>query len=371
MKLILYLKLTLVAVLSRLFYLLLAKKSSETFLPFDKTTLLLKKNYCNFILRWDAIYFREIAIFNYTKEHLTAFFPMYPKLIKIVADTIGKNVLFAGVLINNILFVINSILLYKITLNHYDEEIAEYSFMFYIIHPAAIIFSSLYSETLYMFLFLTGYYCLEKKKIFLASILFSFSAMTRSNGILNVLFLINLSNFVESIKSLNYCALIIIPFVLKQYYDYKKLGLTDITIPYSYIQKKYWEQGFLKFYTYKKNLPNFLVGIPFILFSLYCILSFLKSKLYAQGNFSMRYFLDRKNYNISILFALLTIQTFLCVFFVHMQMFARFVSYNPFFYWCLSFLFSDRNRGFILLVYGYFFYGIAYAILFGAYYPPA
>ncbi|EJW03389.1 hypothetical protein EDEG_02277 [Edhazardia aedis USNM 41457] len=78
-----------------------------------------------------------------------------------------------------------------------------------------------------------------------------------------------------------------------------------------------------------------------------------------------------KNWNLFVLFLILSIQTNMCLFFIHMQIFWRFVSFNPVVYLCISILHMRKTTFTKIVIYLYFYYSIAYAILFGAYYPPA
>ncbi|KAM0675018.1 hypothetical protein GVAV_001357 [Gurleya vavrai] len=296
---------------------------------------------------------------------------MFPTVIRNLSKILVKDIICTAIIINNIFFVLNSLLLYLITEQRYGCDIAEYTYQFFILNPANIIFSSLYTEPLYMFVFLTGFYLIERNKKFFASIFFMISALTRSNGIMNILFLIDIFSLKSFIYSTLYVSIVSSPFIYKQYQDFYILKLKNFILPYSFIQAKYWEHGFFKFYTYKKNFPNFIIGIPFILYSLYIIASYIKTKFFIKNKFTLNNFKILKEYNTRVLVLLLAIQTFLCIFFIHMQMFFRFVSYNPFWYWSMSFLYTERSKFFTLLVYAYIFYGIAYSILFGAYYPPA
>lgn len=362
-----YFKIGFLTLLSRLFYITLAKVSSLIFTEFDKSTNLVTNNYFNFLLRWDAIYFYEITKVGYTKEHLTAFFPLFPFCIKYISNMFQTDLLITGIIFNNIVFICNTILLYKITLSKYNQEIANSTIMFFMLNPCSIIMTTLYTEPIYTFLFLLGFYFLEKKNYNIATILFSLTSLTRSNGILNCIFLLDINNIIISFIRIIH---VILPFLLYQIYCYNVLNLKELILPYSYIQSKYWEHGFVKFYTYSKNIPNIIIGMPFIIFSLYSLLKLIKIKCNRQKH-KFEYFLDKKNYNVIVLWVLLFVQTLLCIFFIHMQMFFRFVCYNPLFYWFLSCYYFENGRFFRLLMFGYIFYGIAYAILFGAYYPPA
>lgn len=357
------------SVASRIIYILLAYGSDTTFEKFDKSAVLLGgSSYFKFLLRWDALYFYEIIQKGYCKEHLMAFQPLFPQIVKTMSKITNTDPVSTAVYLNNFLFVMSSYLLYKITNRKYGPDIAKYTVLFFLFNPSSIIYSSLYSESLYTFLFLLGYKFLESNNKKTAALVISLTTITRSNGILNSILLFNQKSLTASILFMTSSTL---PFLILQSHQYKLLNLDSYTFPYGYIQKKYWEHGFLKFYTYKKNIPNIIIGLPFILFTLYCLISFAHSKCYVKNKLTMKFFTNRQNYPIVALFILLSIQTLMCIFFIHMQMFFRFISYNPLFYWFMAFMCKNDKGFFRVIMFGYFYYGIAYAILFGAYYPPA
>lgn len=352
-----------IGIASRLFYVYLAHVSSKIFINYDKSTSLVSNEAFSFLLRWDAIYFYEIINNGYSVEHSMAFFPAYPFIVRYLSNVINISKLNMGVLVSNLLFVLNTIILYKLTLRRYKKEIAYNTVLFFVLNPASIVHSSLYSESLYTFFFLSGFYALERKYEFLSVLFFSLTTITRSNGILNAIFFFNRK---FTIKSIIYMTHVLIPFILFQSYCYQALGLKSWRIPYSYIQEKYWKIGFLKFYT-SVNIPNLIIGIPFVVFTSYCIISFIKTKM----RIGRKYFLNALNQNTIFLILLLIFQVFMCIFFIHMQILFRFISYNPMFYWFMATMHQKNGLFFKIICIGYFFYGFAYAVLFGAFFPPA
>ena len=63
----------------------------------------------------------------------------------------------AVLLMNNILFVVSSVLLYRITLSAYNnEKFAFVSALIFIFNPASVFYSAIYGESLFAFLFFYG-----------------------------------------------------------------------------------------------------------------------------------------------------------------------------------------------------------------------
>lgn len=247
-----------------------------------------------------------------------------------------------------------------------------------------------------------------------------FSMISRSNGIINLGFILYTSfkNVIErtlpeikyKYKTLKHRLILpflllplftscvalfltfivaIIPFVLVQTYNYFKfcthsdhnlpefLSNTEFLLPgsaespwcnsslplsYSYVQKHYWEVGFLNYYKIKQ-IPNFVLGSPIILILLYHCLAYIKNnfrlclRLGLKDNifnfgYANKVVYRHKQYNkgfgandpiyfvyvVHIMFL-----TLFCILFVHIQVSTRLLaSASPVLYWICS---SKMNVG--------------------------
>lgn len=242
-----------------------------------------------------------------------------------------------------------------------------------------------------MLIFMTFIFYFIKRKEFHCTCLLSLSALCRSNALLFFgifayfkyplihlsLFLIPISLFqLFSLSKLTH--LDCFPFA-DTFYSYliksekhfllsnsvplNKIHLFSfyppkIIIPYSLLQRKYWDQGFFRFFTVT-NIPNMLCSLPFILFYTYYLIRPQK--------------IPRKDIVVKFLHLLLAINTILTIFFLHWNTFFRFISYNPLIYWTISYKLIDHKKSFLIKLFlrYYFGFGVVYAILFGAFYPPA
>ena len=277
--------------------------------------------------RWDAQYFLHIATLGYTHENCLAFFPAFPLLNKILSHLLQlllfnsvnswNAALLSSVIINNFCFVIASKYLYHITIwLGANSSFATKTMILFVISPANIFFSAPYSESLFCALTFGGIsYCL-KGKFFFSSLLFAVSTGTRSNGLLNIGFLVcfmSIAAFRLKLKNLPIFAisvipsilLSLIPFILYQYYAFSQfchvhsrslnvpqvvhnyLSAANFTIPgervprwchqslplsYSSVQSDYWNVGFLRYFEWKQ-IPNFILAMPVL--SLVTLYSFL------------------------------------------------------------------------------------------------
>uniref|UniRef100_A0A915DDD6 GPI mannosyltransferase 2 n=1 Tax=Ditylenchus dipsaci TaxID=166011 RepID=A0A915DDD6_9BILA len=136
---------------------------------------------------WDARHFLHIAEFGYTWESCLAFF---------LFDTGPYELIFChafrGVVLNNIIFVVNGLLLFRLayilTGSLKEAIISVYIFCW---SPASIFFSAVYSESLYMLFTFSAILFLQyepnnRVRQILVSFILSFAFLTRSNGLTNI-----------------------------------------------------------------------------------------------------------------------------------------------------------------------------------------
>lgn len=394
-----YWQLATLGVFSRIFTLTIGKLASFYFQRFDKSTSLSQTNsFFLFLESWDAVHFGEISKNGYTREHLLPFFPLLPLICRTITIF---NPFVSGMLINSVLLVLSSLVLYKISLLFFSKKVSFISALYFIFNPASIIYSSMYSESLFTFLFLLALWYTIHKKYFISGLLLGLSALCRSNGSVFILFM-----------ETTYFPLLLIPLCYFQLYClgliWKSACTTRLFFPYSYIQKKYWNQGFLKFLN-TCNTPNILIGAPVILLCLFFafksfsiffgknkkisnqvpneVKSGMKMMSEIQGkrlfmrifsfsfwkNFISDPFFCKHDLILEKLIFILILQTFLLIFCIHWNIAMRFITFNPIFYWIaahLTLIYS--NHKYFKSIFTFFMvYGILYVITFSCFYPPA
>jgi len=147
--------------------------------------------------RWDSQYFMAIAHKGYSEsEQFLAFFPLFPLVIRFMAnifDLINFDanhkmfsyyclLIISAVLVNITLFVLASIVLYKLTIELFKNlEFGKRAVHWFCYNPSSIFFSAFYSESLFCFLTFSGIY-LTNHSLLMASFAFGLSSATRSNG---------------------------------------------------------------------------------------------------------------------------------------------------------------------------------------------
>lgn len=265
-----YRNIAVIAFCSRVAVILLGYFASLVFERFDKSTeLSTNPSIFKHLLSWDALHILHIADRGYTYEHSIPFFPLLPMILRCIpfSDNLTK-----GVICSNLFFIISAMLLYKITLEKYSHPIAFLSTVFFIFNPASVIYSGLYTESLFCLLFLMSFRYLQLGNVFRAATFIGLCGLTRSNSIIFVIFF----------KAI-YFPVIIFPFAFLQLWHLllvmRQQCSFRIFVPYSYVQRIYWNQGFLRFFTVQ-NIPNVFFGIAPICHSVYIIKLYVEAKLF-------------------------------------------------------------------------------------------
>lgn len=383
-----------------------------------------------FLIRWDAIFFYRISRDGYMTDSMTAFFPLYPMLIRMLFYC-GVPIVAAGAIISNLSFLVSAVLLYALTERYLGKDRAQKACFLFCFSPCSILYSTLYTESIFtMFVLLAVREALLQRAWSVLWI--SLASAVRSNGfILAPIAFVGLLGRYSLISSVFLSLVPLGVFAAIQWYWWLYRFPEISILPYSYIQSKYWEQGFMEFYRHAKNIPNFLVGAPFVSLSLWILWVYFKReketlsslcrsacragkdvvwekikmlgtlnqtrrKNRSDGKGKVEIFRDLSVTEVSekkspirkeekrrpistdaryylirlFLQCVLLFQVVLSVFFIHMNMHFRFVAYNPVVYWELSEIFQKRGIGRVVM-FGYVCFSFVYAVLYGAYFPPA
>lgn len=126
----------------------------------------------------------------------------------------------------------------------------------------------------------------------------------------------------------------------------------SIPTAYSYVQKKYWNVGFLKYYQLKQ-IPNFILAFPVLYLFIKCIVEFFKqhkSKFLTlefltgvdkiKRSNDEKYPLDMFAFAVHGLFL-----TLVCILFVHIQVSTRLLcSASPLLYWYCALITLEEEK---------------------------
>ena len=143
-------------------------------------------------VRWDSGWFSAIIQNGYTniatlgQQRDTAFFPLYPLLVRVMS-AFPQNISLSGLLISNISFLIAVLLLYQIVHDHYGKETAERSVALLAFNPFSLFFSAMYSESLFLMTVMAAFYFAERKRWVWAGLSAAAAGATRVVGIVAVI----------------------------------------------------------------------------------------------------------------------------------------------------------------------------------------
>jgi Mannosyltransferase (PIG-V) len=133
--------------------------------------------------RWDSVWYLAIAHGGYDHEATrTAFFPLYPLLIRGVGLIIGSD-LIAGVVVSLVAFSVALVLFHRLAALELDSQIARASVMVVAFCPMAYFFSAVYSESLFLALSLGCVLQARQGRWAWAGALGALGAASRNSGI--------------------------------------------------------------------------------------------------------------------------------------------------------------------------------------------
>jgi hypothetical protein len=134
------------------------------------------------VLRWDSIHYINIAQHGYTHPANTAFYPLYPLLIRVVGWVVRSYVL-AGVLIS---FAIALLLLHRLAKEELGARVADSTVLLLAFAPLSFFFTAIYTESLFL-AFSVGVFSLARRQRFAwACVTAAAAALTHVEGVLLV-----------------------------------------------------------------------------------------------------------------------------------------------------------------------------------------
>lgn len=136
---------------------------------------------------WDGHWFALIAQEGYFERPTTAFFPLYPLLLRGLNWFLDGQIELAGVLISNIALLGALFLLYQLVQLDFPRAVARRTLLYLALFPTAFYLSAVYSESLFLLVSIGSLYAARRDRWWLAGALGFLAALTRSQGILLVI----------------------------------------------------------------------------------------------------------------------------------------------------------------------------------------
>ncbi|KAF8453493.1 GPI mannosyltransferase 2, partial [Terfezia claveryi] len=273
------------------------------------------------LTRWDAIYFVKIAERGYLREQEWAFGWGWTRIMGALGRGIRKldipnpyPYVFAGILLANLSHFLSVLVLYNLTRLVYPAQdgvgVSFVAATMHVLTPAGMFLVAPYSEGLFALLSFLGYYFYQAGWVVGAGAMWMLAGMVRSNGVLNGV--VVLVDFVKEVWVLlgeqgrggmgdSGDGVLIMSSRRRRLARIAGLGVAGVmvglglivpqgiawmqfcagedgkgaggamrewcsrTVPsiYLYVQDKYWNVGFLRYWT-AGNIPLFLLAAPIL-----------------------------------------------------------------------------------------------------------
>ncbi|KAI1380084.1 glycosyltransferase family 76 protein [Hypoxylon crocopeplum] len=338
------------------------------------------------LTRWDSIYFIQASRRGYLFEQEWAFGSGLPTVISFLTQLLSSVGVKAyssleplvGIFVAHTSHLLSVLALYQLGLVVWkNQRLSFIAALLHILSPAGLFLSAPYAESTFAFLSFTGCLFLAKgllgqKRTFAhdvslvaSGMWFGFASTFRSNGLLNgIPFAVALAQELSAPPTISSirrrCALIIgglaiaIGFIAPQLVAYQ----TFCTIPsrtklrpwctsrfpsiYSFVQERYWDVGFLRYWT-PSNIPLFLLATPMIYLLIRSGLELIRRPLNlaietsTKVNSSHLTTLVRSMALSQLVLAILAITNY------HIQIIVRISSGYPLWYWWLAGLITNNK----------------------------
>lgn len=141
--------------------------------------------------RWDTEWYIDIARRGYAWHkavgtYPTAFFPLYPVVLRIVATLSRHSYLASALLVSNVSFLLALLYLWKLARWEFEQRVAHRTTLYIAVFPTALFFFAGYSESLFLLLTVASFYHLRRRDWWLAGLLGGLAAATRVTGVILV-----------------------------------------------------------------------------------------------------------------------------------------------------------------------------------------
>ena len=136
---------------------------------------------------WDGRWFAHIAVNGYDTDAATAFFPLYPFVLRVGVEA-GLGVAFFGVLVSTFATLASFYFIFALARAWYDERVALASILVLAFFPTAFYLNAVYSDGLFLALSSGAFWALfVRRQLLIAGAFACLAALTRNVGGLLIL----------------------------------------------------------------------------------------------------------------------------------------------------------------------------------------
>jgi hypothetical protein len=134
---------------------------------------------------WDGVWYIKIATSGYADgDGSTAFFPLFPMLLRYVGVVLHGNLLITGIVISLLCYAGSVWLLYRLVRLDFDEQLASRVVIYLAIGPLSFFLQAVYTESLFLLLTLACFVFAREGRWRLAGVMGLLATLTRSTGVL-------------------------------------------------------------------------------------------------------------------------------------------------------------------------------------------
>jgi hypothetical protein len=134
--------------------------------------------------RWDACWYSKIATYGYeTGQDSTAFWPLLPALMRLVALPFGGDVALSGLVVAGVSYVAAIVGLLRLVTRDIGREVAERTVLFMSIAPAAFFLFAPFTEAPFLALTVWAILAARERSWVLAAVACLLAGLTRTQGV--------------------------------------------------------------------------------------------------------------------------------------------------------------------------------------------
>jgi Gpi18-like mannosyltransferase len=252
--------------------------------------------------QWDSAFYLDIAQHGYQflgQGMLSniVFFPLYPFLVFLIAFLLFGHYALAGWIVSVVALGFAVVFLWKLAKEFHPDIDPELPIVYLLIFPTAVFLTSVYTESLFLFLSIATFYYLFKKNFLLAGIFGLMASLTRVTGVLLFIPLLweyyRQSSRDERYSLANLLKICLVPLGTFCFLLYHKIAFGDFFLFFKV--EKWWGRAFSlnKSHFILVTHPavvNFSLDIAFVLFGLVAIWFIFKKLPISYGLYALASF---------------------------------------------------------------------------------
>jgi len=133
--------------------------------------------------RHDTIHYLRIAAGGYSSPELTAYYPLYPLLVRLAGFLVGGNYLLASLIVSNAAALLAIAACYRLFTDELGEEMARRATAYLVFFPTAFFLLVGYSESLALLLFVLAFWSARRGRWSIAAVAGLACPLVRVQGV--------------------------------------------------------------------------------------------------------------------------------------------------------------------------------------------